>query len=189
MKNKLYIFILLFLILGCSSDDDQNLTSDPVQQLPEATQVGANTAGALVNGEPITPQGGGITPNLTAYYQLIDGEYYFSVRFFKATNNNTIITGLEVASNELVIEPNNTYPLNITPTPSEVGAGGVCNKSVLNVSQTSYYTQNGYTGELTITHLDETNRIVSGTFWFDAVNEDGEVVEVREGRFDVTYSQ
>jgi len=188
MKNKLYLFILLFSFLSCSSDDDQNLTSDPVQQLPEATQVGANTAGALVNGEPITPQGGGITPNLTAYYQLINGEYYFNVRFVKATNNNTKLTGLEVGSNELVIEPNNSYPLTISSS-NEVGAGGFCSKSVLNVSQTTYYTQNGYTGELTITHLDETNRIVSGTFWFDAVNGDGEVVEVREGRFDVTYSQ
>ena len=189
MKNKLYLFILLFSFLSCSSDDDQNLTSDPVQQLPEATQVGANTAGALVNGEPITPQGGGITPNLTAYYQLIDGEYFFGIGFFKATNNNTIISGLNIFSSELVIEQNNTYPLIINPSTSEVGAGGAHTKRILNVSQTFYYTQNGYKGELTITHLDETNRIVSGTFWFDAVNEDGEVVEVREGRFDVTYSQ
>ncbi|MEJ7676398.1 MAG: hypothetical protein WKG06_00655 [Segetibacter sp.] len=29
-------------------------------------------------------------------------------------------------------------------------------------------------GELKITKLDETNRIVSGTFWFDAVNKNGE---------------
>ena len=42
-------------------------------------------------------------------------------------------------------------------------------------------------GKLIITKLDEINQIVSGTFWFDAVNDKGEKVEVREGRFDVHY--
>lgn len=44
-------------------------------------------------------------------------------------------------------------------------------------------------GELTITHLDEERQIVSGTFWFDAVNKQGEKVQVREGRFDMRYTR
>ena len=42
-------------------------------------------------------------------------------------------------------------------------------------------------GELKITHHDFSNAILSGTFWFDAVNSNGEIVEVREGRFDRHY--
>jgi hypothetical protein len=30
---------------------------------------------------------------------------------------------------------------------------------------------------------------VAGTFWFDAVNDRGEKVEVRQGRFDMLFSR
>jgi len=40
---------------------------------------------------------------------------------------------------------------------------------------------------LIITHHDFDNAVLSGTFWFDAINSEGEIVEVREGRFDVKY--
>ena len=43
------------------------------------------------------------------------------------------------------------------------------------------------TGELKITRIDLQNSIISGTFWFDAINEAGEIVEIREGRFDWNY--
>ncbi|MBW7840687.1 MAG: hypothetical protein H3C36_13855, partial [Chitinophagaceae bacterium] len=46
-----------------------------------------------------------------------------------------------------------------------------------------------YSGELWIKKLDPVNQIVSGTFWFDAVTANGQKVEVREGRFDVRYTQ
>ena len=39
------------------------------------------------------------------------------------------------------------------------------------------------------TRLDEVKQIVSGTFWFDAVNDKGEKVEVREGRFDMIFTK
>ncbi len=48
----------------------------------------------------------------------------------------------------------------------------------------NYNTYTSTTGELTITKFDEINKIASGTFWFDAVNDKGEKVEVRDGRFD-----
>ena len=189
MKIKLFTLLLLFIVCGtggCSSDDDNANASDLVNQLPEATQTGENTAGALVDGEPITPKGGGTTPNLTAFYQLLDGEYFFNVSLFRAGENN-ILLGLDLFSNPGLIEKNNTYLLNVNP--NQEGFGGAYTKRILNESESFHFTDNEFTGELTITHLDEQNRIVSGTFWFDALNEEGEVVEVREGRFDVTYSQ
>lgn len=44
-------------------------------------------------------------------------------------------------------------------------------------------------GEMTITKLDFEDNIVSGTFWFDAVNNEGDMVEIREGRFDMRFTQ
>jgi hypothetical protein len=49
------------------------------------------------------------------------------------------------------------------------------------------FTSQSHTGQLTITHLD--NQIVSGTFWFDVEDEDGVIHEIREGRFDMQYTQ
>jgi len=43
------------------------------------------------------------------------------------------------------------------------------------------------TGQLTITKLDLQNRIISGTFYFDAVNPAGDKVSVTDGRFDVKF--
>ena len=54
-------------------------------------------------------------------------------------------------------------------------------------SSKKFYTNTFNTGELHITRLDLQNSIISGTFWFDAKNGAGELVEIREGRFDWNY--
>ena len=51
---KTILPLLLFLFIGCSGDDD---SANPLDQLPPATQTGANTFGCLINGEPFTPKG------------------------------------------------------------------------------------------------------------------------------------
>ncbi len=51
----------------------------------------------------------------------------------------------------------------------------------------TYYTNTIKTGELKITRVDLANSIISGTFWFDAINTAGETVEIRQGRFDWNY--
>lgn len=183
LKNLNLILLCIFLT-SCSSDDDSSGGNNPVNQLPEATQIGANTAGALVDGEPITPKGGGVNPNLTAFYQFVDGTYFFSVGFADNTQNS--IKSINIFTSKIPLEVNTSYALSNPDDSSLMGGGG---EYSINGDEIQYNTIQNNTGELTITHLDEQNRIVSGTFWFDAVNEDGEVVEVREGRFDVTYSQ
>lgn len=52
-----------------------------------------------------------------------------------------------------------------------------------------FKTSSAKSGEIHFTRFDEVNFIASGTFWFDAVNAKGEIVEVREGRFDVTFTR
>lgn len=50
-----------------------------------------------------------------------------------------------------------------------------------------YSTTSSIIGELTITYHDFDNAVLSGTFWFDAVNNEEEIIEIREGRFDMEY--
>lgn len=67
MKHKIYLlltllFIALFFLDSCKKHKHDN----PVDQLPHATQTGANTLGFLLNGEVWTPKGRvGITSNLS----------------------------------------------------------------------------------------------------------------------------
>lgn len=42
-------------------------------------------------------------------------------------------------------------------------------------------------GDQKIKNHNVNNAILSGTFWFDAINKDGEKVEVSSGRFDMNY--
>lgn len=51
----------------------------------------------------------------------------------------------------------------------------------------NYTTTNQTAGELNIMKLDENQHIISGTFWFDCLDSEGNVVEIRDGRFDLNY--
>ena len=42
--------------------------------------------------------------------------------------------------------------------------------------------------KITITKLDEVNHIVSGTFWFDVQDTNGVIHQIRDGRFDMQYT-
>lgn len=189
MKKILLIYCFLsFVLLSCKSDDDNSV--NPVDQLPPATQTGANKAGCLVNGEVFLPKGGGLGGNYNCYYQFVDGGYHFNMNFSDHTGAGT--KGILIGTNNAIIEEGVTYSLNtITYGNGEGGRGG--GYSHLNFSENieKYYTTTPeVTGEMKITKLDFENNIVSGTFWFDAQElETGEIVEIREGRFDMRFTQ
>ena len=88
-KILLSLFVLSLLsTTSCNNDDDNNPT-DPIGQLPPATQTGENTFGALLDGEPFIP-GGGINP-LDCVYQLIDGERFFNLQGNREDENFNLI--------------------------------------------------------------------------------------------------
>ena len=43
-------------------------------------------------------------------------------------------------------------------------------------------------GEFKIEYFDSLKQIISGTFWFDAYDTSGKLVQVRDGRFDVQFT-
>ncbi len=82
MKNLILKFSILLLLLACCTavscdKNDDDSPRDPISQLPPATQVGANTFGALLDGEPFRP--GSVINPLICFYQLIDGEMFFGL--------------------------------------------------------------------------------------------------------------
>ena len=180
MKNTLLLFgILLTTLLSCCKKDDPTLT--PLEQLPKATKVGANTAGCLVNGEAFLPKGFFPSGNLICFYI---NQLNFSLSISNKENN--IIKGVSIYYSEETLEIGTKYTLNTRyQTNAKTGEYVINETSFPNDDY--YSTTPEIKGELVITHHDYDNAIISGTFWFDAVNSSGEKVEVREGRFDMEY--
>lgn len=90
-----------------------------------------------------------------------------------------------VNTRKITLQTGNIYILNKNMVNDGyfIGGGGAFWNDPANIS----YTNTIKKGELKITRLDLSNSIISGTFWFDAINSNGEIVKIREGRFDMHY--
>ena len=183
--KKLILILLATLSLSCC---DKNDDKTPIEQLPLATTTGANTAGCLVNGKAFLPKGSSqFGPTLSCFYQQDQDGYHLGLSIVeKGSNENKSIT---ISTNPNQLVENTTYNLvaktnNGSSYNSNFGQFWIT--SNIN-SSIQYYTTNSLTGELKITKLDTQQKIISGTFWYDAINNNGEKVEIREGRFDMRY--
>ena len=72
MTSKINLLMLLCSVMLCSSQCKKTNTTDPIDQLPPATQIGANTFGCLVNGKVYVPKGysGNGSPNPKIQYDI-----------------------------------------------------------------------------------------------------------------------
>ena len=175
MKNLFFLILLLNVLCCCIKDSNSSNA-----QLPPETQTGANTVGCLVNGKVFLPFAEGINAEVNCFYQLVGGKYYFTMAFSDLRGNSIETVNLFTANINLQL--GQTYTLNQKYTPVE-GGGAEYYQNLSN----KFSTNNLQTGELKITKLDPSKSIISGTFWFDAVNATGEKVEIRSGRFDWKY--
>jgi hypothetical protein len=180
MKKLLFLLLTTFTLSCCNNDDNPFSSNDT---LPPETQTGANTAGCLLNGEVFIPHQEGLSPSLQCNYEYIDGEFYFTFRFSDFRKGGTKSVMLE--TKKTILQTNQTYQLNknMIDNGDFIGGGGMYWLTPNNIS----YTNTIKTGELKITRLDLQNSIISGSFWFDAVNSAGETVQIRSGRFDMHY--
>ena len=67
-------------------------------------------------------------------------------------------------------------------------AGRFVNYATEIIAHQIYSTNELVIGELYINHLDKVNHTVSGTFWFNGVNQNNDTIKIREGRFDMQYN-
>lgn len=162
----------LALLLGCKKD-----TSAPVDQLPPATQTGANTFGCLVNGQAWTPKGYNGTSNYSVYYDKTYRKGTLNIATYRYNSNAPDDWQSMVIYSDSLVTPGN-YLLN-KPTHQEVilrdfksgcqflgGGGNYCQ------------------GTLTITRLDLQAGVISGTFAFTLYKPGCDTIKVTQGRFD-----
>jgi hypothetical protein len=182
MKHLFLTLFLGFLAISCHRFSGTDESINPVDQLPPATTTGANTIGCLVNGAVMLPHQNNPlgSPSKTCFYQFVNNEWNFSLGF--SNDKSNYIKDVNVFAKGILLVQGNIYPLKLNQNP---GFWGHYAKAT---GSPDFFTDNINIGEIKINKVDMQHNIISGTLWFDAVNSNGEKVQIRDGRFDFTYT-
>ena len=185
MKKLIYLLVIAITLNCCSHHNDDQPVSE-ISKLPPATQIGANTAGCLVNGMAFLPRGYSPTSNLICYYN--DGENFtLSIveRIMQGSNDN--IRSIKVFSYNQNLQDNIGVVFPLKEHGNYSKSGHYIINAAASPDPNYYSTTPIVKGELKITYFNYNQAIISGTFWYDAINSTGQKVEVRNGRFDMHY--
>jgi len=178
MKILKIIFVFFLLMnTNCKKDDDDTKTA--LEQLPQATQTGAQTFGCLIDGKPFIPDSFG-SGRPSAFYQFVGGSYTLGISATKKSNQSqtVLISALDV---EKIIE--NNYLL------ISYQSGNLSGRYLLSGGiDLSVSTTDKNSGTLTITNFDEEKFIISGIFEFAVLDTDGKEIKITDGRFDLNYT-
>ena len=184
MKLFLNLFTIFTFIVLTSIQCRKNKPTNPVDQLPPETQTGANTFACLIDGKVFKPKGdpfGG--PVIKAQYQFVNGKQGFGISARRSEGEKSQSIGI---GGDSIVITNRIYNLDSKNIDGKLY--GMYLFSQIGTLGNSYYTNEIQKGQITIKYFNTTNQIVSGTFWFDAIdNTTGKIVQIREGRFDLTY--
>lgn len=158
-------------------------SQDKLQLLRE-TQTGAGTFGCLVDGKVFRPKGSAFAgPIWKAFNQYVDGRYIFGI---SARRSEGEVSQLVSIGGDSITLSKKTYELGSREIKGVLY--GQYNYSEIGTLRTRSFTNSIHKGQLTVKHFDSVAQIVSGTFWFDAIDSaTGRVVQIRDGRFDLTY--
>jgi len=174
MKTSINL-LLLILFLSFNSCSKNDNCDNPVECLPPATQTGARTFGCLINNKPFSPRGSQLGgPTLQIDYRIYEGKYRFSISGDNNKTGEAVLIKLQDQNNLL---EDKVYVLQ--EYRKDINYGRYL------ISGTDYQTNSDNAGEMIFSKIDLDAGIISGTFWFDANNGEGEVIEIREGRFDM----
>jgi hypothetical protein len=177
MKKLLFVLGAAVLIASCKKKSDE---------LPPATQTGANTFAAKVNGNIWTTSGFGPFPanDILSVVRYGSGEIKINARNFSSSPNETEFEILVVGANAP-----GTYALNTTVPRGTFGSSYAYYVKRRFTPENEWMTNNTHTGAVNITRLDTINRIIAGTFEFQMLNlyNAPQPIVVTEGRFDVKY--
>ncbi|CAM4322340.1 DUF6252 family protein [Gillisia hiemivivida] len=193
MKNlylKILFVSLLFSIIGCNVDDDDGTNS----VLPEITSEGAQTFGCKINGQIFVPRNGRscidcspTTKLRLSYSRKGDDQYKLSI-----TANNNINGDVSISLDLYLDEPleERLYELSesyIISIDKELPNASSCIYREINGEEfnSCFVTNSDITGTLEIIEINESEKFISGIFDFKGVNQQGQVVDITSGRFDV----
>lgn len=176
MKNTIIILSVLVIFWSCKKTIDE---------LPQATQTGANTFGAKVNGSNWGPLGGSfLTASTLEAHVGADSSIFINARNFSREPTET---EMEIYLQH--VSAPGTYSLNQATElyPSQSASYGYYVKREVSV-QDEWTTNASTTGSVQVSKIDWASHIISGTFSFQAAAHYGSApINVTEGRFDVKF--
>ena len=170
MKILFLTIVSVSLLAGCTK-------KEAAPPLPALTTHGANTLGCRINGEVFAASGISFQ-SVTDGVNLIpytDGWYIRGV-----AGNKRIYMQIDFASNPTVPA---TFPLG-RREPFR-GRYMYFPDGTVPSGSTEWLTDESRTGTVTVTSYTKT--WASGTFQFDAMNGDSNIVKIEDGRFDISF--
>lgn len=168
MKKFIALFAVVLFITSCKKN---------ISELPDAPGTGSEKFGASVNGKLWVPQKFGIVPSA----QILEARY--------EPDNSFVINARNFASSPK--ESEFEFRLKNITAPGVYSLGGDTGNSAYFVERAitptgEWKTNAHHTGTITITVNDKANKILAGTFQFQAASLYGrEPITVTDGRFDV----
>ncbi len=174
--KKLILLLFFASLLACKKDIDE---------LEPPTETGAGTFGAKVNGVLWAPQGFGIVPTAPILEARFGGgnSIFINARNFASSPTESefelYIQNITGAGTFLLNQNTGKYP------GQSASYGYYVERRITPTNE--WITSAHHSGKIEVTKFDLTNKIISGTFEFTALNLYGTSVPITitEGRFDV----
>ena len=187
MKYSIILFTLFFFF-SCSSNSNK---------LTEINNDGTGGVSCKVDGKILRPKVSGLGLESNYFKIGFNGDTtYFAVGLLNISSVSERFRSIRIQVYDVAYQnpttfeklslKGNVYQLGDYGNPSDNGQFKTFGK--YEDDEKLYNTTEIINGEITITHHDIKNCVISGTYWFDAINENGEIIEIREGRFDKTLS-
>jgi len=151
-------------------------------QLPSATQSGANTFGCLIDGKAWIPTGhgagSGIEPTSGGFFGTPDGKRNIYIKAYSPSDDIHIFLKQVYTVGTYYLNKNNIGRPDFLIYPESYGG-------YFRDDGSYFVTDSLNTGVVRITYADTTSGIVSGTFQFTAKNpQTGPLKKITDGRFD-----
>jgi hypothetical protein len=167
--KKLLITLCLLAVNACSNNDDKPV--NPVDTLPPITQTGEDTFACLINRKPF----------FSSYKRraTYSGN---SISISGSRQDDMGLRSVSIQGFNLEIIEEGLYVLELEKSGSFFGIYLVDGGLTLDIG-----TSDNLPGTLAITRFDLDEFIVSGTFEFTVVDDEGNKYEITDGRFDLKF--
>ena len=167
-----FIFLVTVAIVACSVHPPE---PEPAV-LPEITMEGLNTFGCTVDGIIYEARGGWRPP-----VEALIGSNSLLIQTWDRTTDERITVEIEFNGSPFSIIPKKyfEYERVVGMYPNDV----VLNNPSISIQGRVALNDSSF---IEFLKVDEASRIISGTFQFDAETVDGDTIQIRKGRFDVT---
>ena len=163
------------MLCFCFAQCKKTNTPDPAEQLPPETQTGAFTFGCKVDGKIYTAKGkdGLLSSQHIKFNYLLDSTI------------NIFVSNTETKF-KMSIKMKYKGNLGMHTTIGYYRGGQFTDNSngTISNSLNTCYTNDTLLGNINIKYFSP-NSILAGTFEMDAINDNGRIIRITEGRFDI----